>query len=194
MNIGFFGITANPPHAGHVDAAVQALAFVDEVWVSVAYSHAFNKPNLISYEHRAQLTELVFENMLWGELGQRVKIKELDKQYFEHTQIAPVYTYNLMKWLESSYAQHEFTIFFGSDVQQNLPKYYKATQLIAQWPVRFLTQNSAYHSSDVRALLGGFSAQQTQGPQPQLQDPRLLQLLGPRALNYIVDHGLYRAV
>jgi nicotinate-nucleotide adenylyltransferase len=94
-NIGFFGVTANPPHKGHLQVVQKALTQIDEVWISPVYQHPFGK-KMINYERRLHMLELLFQNM------HGVRILEVDKEYYQRFHQMP-YSYDLLQYLQKEY-------------------------------------------------------------------------------------------
>lgn len=185
--IGILGITANPPHAGHVNAAIQALSVCDEVWVSPSYYHAFNKPSMASYEDRLFMTYAVFASLVPAKHKNKIVVKELDKRCHDATGKNPVYTYDLLTYIAACETQPiELIPVFGEDTRAVLYKYYQSEQLQAQYTIFYAQEQDKSHSTDLRAL---FQAKNTM----KLPLPHLRKMMGKNCLEYCLSHNLYQA-
>ncbi len=196
-NIGFFGLTANPPHIGHVDAVTQMCDKFDEVWVSPSYSHAFNKPDMAPYEARVRLTHYVFNYFLPPELKEKVKVKELDFAFYDTQGLTPVYTYDLMVWLKKINPLDNITLILGEDNKEVLSKYYKSEKLQKEFSIAYAVEAKSTHSTQIRAYLKNVYLNDlpTQIFEETSAKPNFLlglySTLGPEATKYILTHNLY---
>lgn len=93
--IGFFGVTANPPHKGHLRVVEKALSQISEIWISPVYQHPFGK-NMLDYSLRLEMLHLLFQNF------SQVRILEIDKEYYEKFQKMP-YSYELLQYISTNY-------------------------------------------------------------------------------------------
>jgi nicotinic acid mononucleotide adenylyltransferase len=112
-NIGFFGLTGNPPHFSHCYAIREALKQSDGVYISLVYKHPFNK-SFIDYEHRNNMLELILKEYFSAQELSKIKCMEIDKEYFETTQKIP-YSYNLLSLLKQKEPENNFKLIIGED-------------------------------------------------------------------------------
>lgn len=112
-NIGFFGLTGNPPHFSHCYAIREALKQSDSVYISLVYKHPFNK-SFIDYEHRKNMLDLILKEYFSQEELLKIKCTEIDKEYLETTQQVP-YSYNLLKLLKGKEPHNNFKLIIGED-------------------------------------------------------------------------------
>lgn len=172
MNIGIFGITANPPHFGHIKAIEFALNFVDEVWVTPVFNHPFGK-SFIQYEQRLDmLSILIKESNI-----KNVYIKELDKDYYSNYNEV-VYSYNLLKYLKSNYS-HEFKLIIGEDnyKPEVWSKFYNYEKLEEEFGV-IVIKEQGFHSTDVRNMIK--------------ENMRINEKVGNNVEKYIEMNNLYK--
>lgn len=115
-NIGFFGLTGNPPHFSHCYAVEEALKKCDLVYISLVYKHPFDKA-FINYEHRKNMVELILKDYFSQEDIKRINFIEVDKDYFEETQKVP-YSYNILTKLQEKEPHNRFKLIIGEDNYQ----------------------------------------------------------------------------
>ncbi len=108
--IGIFGSAFNPPTRGHESAILQALPFLDEIWLMPSYSHAFGKQP-ISYEERLSLLKLFVKNIP----SEKIRISIEEKLFFEKNDVKYVYTYDLLLYLKEKYVDNDFVFVCGED-------------------------------------------------------------------------------
>lgn len=166
MNIAFFGVSANPPHLGHLDAILQFVDDFDAVWVSPTYVHAFNKPDVLPYNHRVNLSRLLFNHP-------KVEVRELDKMYYDATGITPVYTADLMEY----YKEYSLTLILGADNRETIYKFKDYQRIINH--VVYAKESVPVHSTQIRAMLYD-------------RDARAINYIGPECYQYILDNNLFR--
>ncbi len=145
--IGFFAITANPPHLGHLKVVQQALDKFDEIWVSPVYIHPMGEGK-VTYENRLEMTKLLFAEMP----KEKVKIKEIDKEYQELNG-KPPYSYELLNFIKEKYSFNASLILgvdnFYSEKWKNFYKHHKVTKDFGV----ALFSDIGIHSSTIRELI-----------------------------------------
>ncbi len=145
--IGFFAITANPPHLGHLKVVQQALDKFDEIWVSPVYIHPMGEGKL-SYENRLEMTKILF-----GAIPEdKVKIKEIDKEFYEKYG-KPPYSYETLNYIKEQYLITPSLIlgvdnFYSADWQ----KFYKHHKVSKDFGVAIFS-DIGIHSSTIRELI-----------------------------------------
>jgi nicotinate-nucleotide adenylyltransferase len=103
MRIACFGISANPPHLGHLAAArhVLANAPVDEVWIIPCFKHSLGK-SLIAFKHRLNMAKFLE--------GPKIKVCDIERGQ------GTSYTIKTLKNLRKKYPQHQFSWIAGSGI------------------------------------------------------------------------------
>lgn len=172
MIIGIFGVTANPVHLGHYAAIKTAAEQLDEVWATPVYKHPFGK-KFVDYELRKEMLELMLKEFPL----QKVKVMELDREYFEvHEQM--VYSYNLLSYLKSKYPEHDFKLVVGEDnyKPEVWQKFYKYAEIDKEFGV-VVVPDKGFHSTQIRAMLNNGQSVE--------------QLVGKKVEALILEHKLY---
>ena len=105
--IGLLGLSANPPHNGHLEAARLILRkkLADVVWLIPCYNHPFDK-TLISSEHRWKMALLM----------ESKKIKVNDAE-FKLKGVS--YTIKTVKALKKKHPDCDFLWIVGFDIVKN---------------------------------------------------------------------------
>ncbi len=118
MHVALFGGSFNPPHIGHIFAALYALktAQPDEIWVLPSFSHPLHK-QLIDAEHRLAMCRLAFAG-----------IEHIHVRDDERTN-STGYTWDLIHNLKSQYPHHRFSLIGGTDTQESLTTWYRGEEL-----------------------------------------------------------------
>lgn len=102
--IGLLGLSADPPHNGHMEIVELLLGkkLVDEVWLIPCYEHSFGKP-LSAPEHRWQMAKLLE--------GPKVSVSdvEFDRQ-------GKSYAVDTVQILKEKYPDCQFCWVIGSDI------------------------------------------------------------------------------
>lgn len=188
MNVGIFGITANPPHLGHWKAINEALSNenhkLDEIWVSPVFNHPFNK-KFIDYTTRLKmLSILLLEFPI-----KNVKIKELDKEYFNSFNEI-VYSYNLLKYLKNKY-DYNFSLIIGEDnyKPEVWKKFYKYKELEKEFNI-ITVKDNGFHSTQIRNLI----YENNINPLNDYLNNSLKELVGNEVTNLILNEKLYKEV
>lgn len=120
----------NPVHCGHLAVARYVLAqdLADEVWLVVSPQNPFKDPaDLAPFADRLEMVRLAL-----AEINDS-RLKTCDA---EAALPQPSYTFNTITHLQGLYPDTQFIILAGSDIADQLPKWYKANEL--QRMVRFL--------------------------------------------------------
>lgn len=102
--IGCLGLSADPPHLGHLEIARLLLRkkLVDEIWLIPCYAHSFGKP-LSEPRHRWQMAKLL----------ERPGIKVSDVEF---SRKGKSYTIDTIKILKEKYPSYQFFWIIGSDI------------------------------------------------------------------------------
>lgn len=120
----------NPVHCGHLAVARYVLArdLADEVWLVVSPRNPFKDPaELASFADRMEMVRLALE-----EIGDK-SLRACDA---EASLPQPSYTVNTVEHLQRAYPDTQFIILAGSDIADQLSRWYRADDLRRM--VRFL--------------------------------------------------------
>lgn len=168
--IGYFGITANPPHKGHLGAILEVAGDFDEIWVSVSFIHPFNKPDMADYKHRLFMSREMFER----KNGENIKVVEIDRKYHETTSLTP-YTYNILTFIKSS--GYDVSLLIGEDnIKEGVwEKFFKHKEIEKEFNIVVL-KDTKIHSTQIRDEIKN-------NIKPENMDEKVL--------DYIEKHGLY---
>src|SRR5688572_30026348 len=114
MNVALLGGSFNPPHIGHLLAAVyvHASAEVDEVWLMPAFRHPFGKP-LVEFDHRVRMCE-----RLALHAGAWLRVTEVEREVD-----AGGRTVDTLEHLIRKRPNDAFTLVLGSDLIRDLPQW-----------------------------------------------------------------------
>ncbi len=114
MEIALLGGSFNPPHVGHLVAAVYLKTVVgsDEVWLVPSFNHPFGKP-LAPFEDRLAMCEA-----LGADLGPWLKVSRAEAEVGGEGR-----TIDLLRYLLPRHPQHTFRFVIGSDILGDLPKW-----------------------------------------------------------------------
>ena len=189
MSVLIFGLSGNPVHLGHINAANAVSKFFDEVWMMV--SNSSNTKNMINAEHRlAMLKIAVISNG-------NPKIKVCD--YLIRNNIKES-TYHLMKRLKSEY-DYNFYFMIGSDNVADIDNWVEYEKLVKEIDFVIIERNGA----DNRALSNlslfrqyiYFKANLPNISSSEIRDKiskrdlSFKDLLDYNVYNYIIDNKLY---
>ena len=120
----------NPVHCGHLAVARYVLArgLADEVWLVVSPQNPLKDPaELASFADRMEMVRLALEEIGDNRLGVCDAEASLPR---------PSYTFNTIRHLQNLYPGTQFIILAGSDIADQLPRWYRAEELRRM--VRFL--------------------------------------------------------
>jgi len=123
MDIGLFGGSFNPPHAGHLWLAdeFRVKGKLDLIWVLVSPDPPHKEPaDLVAYEHRLEMTRLTFMKSFGVELN-RIE-EDLPK---------PGYTYRTIEALKIKHPGSNFWLCIGEDSLLDLPNWMEPERLVS---------------------------------------------------------------
>lgn len=112
--IALLGGSFNPPHVGHLMAAlyVRATLGCDEVWLVPSFNHPFGKP-LAPFEDRVAMCEAMAED-----LGPWLQVSRAEAEVGGEGR-----TIELLEWLLPRHPARRFRFVIGSDILADLPKW-----------------------------------------------------------------------
>lgn len=178
--IALLGGSFNPPHVGHLMAALYLRATLgsDEVWLLPSFNHPFGKP-LEAFEDRVAMCEAMAQDV-----GPWLKVSRAEAEVGGEGR-----TIELLEWLLPKHPGTKFRWVIGSDILADLPKW-KAWDRIEQLVQVTVLHRAGYpseralgppmvevSSTEIRKLLEG-------GEPPDELVPRL-------ALEVARARGLY---
>lgn len=108
--IAIFGSAFNPPTKGHGNAIMQAEKQFDEVWLLPSYAHPYGK-KMIDFNLRIELVKMLIEELN----SPKIRVSDIEKDYYESSEVEVVYTYDLLKFLSKRFPQYNFTFVCGED-------------------------------------------------------------------------------
>ena len=119
MRIALFGGSFDPPHLGHVLAAVTARsrAGVDAVWVLPVARHPYGK-QLAPWAQRWQLCHAAF-----APLGPWISVRDAELAN------PSGYTFDLVTHLTATHPEHQWALIGGSDIASDLPNWHRGAEL-----------------------------------------------------------------
>ena len=141
--IGIFGITANPPHYGHMEVIEKAAKDLDEVWVSPVFVHPFGK-KFIEYTHRVTMLEMLMSEFS----AKNVFLKHLDKEFFAEKQ-EMVYSYLLLKYVQEKNPNYKFKLIVGEDNEKIFEKFKFGKEIKEEFGL-YVVVDKGFHSTDIR--------------------------------------------
>lgn len=180
MHVALLGGSFNPPHVGHLMAAlyVHATMDVDEVWLMPSFRHPFGKV-LESFEHRVHMCEALSK-----EFSGWLKVSAVEKDVPGDGR-----TVDTLAHLLPLHPGVRFSLIIGSDIVRDLPLWKKIDD------IRRMANLIVLHRA-------GYPATEARGPAlPEVSSTGIRQLLEqgqlptelvPRAvLEYAQSQGLY---
>ena len=102
----------DPPHIGHIDAALQSINLLDEVWFVPAWQNPWKEKSSDYWDRYLMLNTLVKNYNL--DDSYRFSVRSV-----EYT-VKPKYTYELIEYLVKQYPDTQFFIIGGQDIEQDI--------------------------------------------------------------------------
>ena len=110
-SVSLLGGSFNPPHVGHLMAALYVRATLGgEVWLVPAFNHPFGKP-LAPFEHRVAMCRAMA-----ADLGPWLKVSEIEREVGGEGR-----TIETLEYLLPKHADAKFRLIIGSDILKDLP-------------------------------------------------------------------------
>jgi nicotinate-nucleotide adenylyltransferase len=112
VNVALLGGSFNPPHIGHLMAAlyVRATQPVEEVWLMPTFRHPFGKQQ-VAFEHRVRMCEVMA-----ADLSGWLRVTEIERELGGEGRTVDTLTH-----LVSAFPSHRFSLVIGSDILKDLP-------------------------------------------------------------------------
>jgi nicotinate-nucleotide adenylyltransferase len=178
--VALLGGSFNPPHVGHLMAAlyVHATRPVDEVWLMPSFHHPFGK-KMEPFEHRVEMCRAMAEGR-----GDWLKISEVEKEIGKDGR-----TIDTLEHLIAAHPEHRFALIIGSDILKDLP-HWKAWDRIQQLAQVIVLHRAGY--PDPSALGPPLAEVSSTEIRKRLEARDPPEDLVPRAvLDYARAHRLY---
>lgn len=147
MKIAIFGGSFDPPHIGHMMAVYYVLATTDvqKVWIVPSYRHPFGK-ELTPYNMRVEMCRLASSIF-----GDRVEVKRFEEELADNSH--PVYTIDLLKYLNDRYRDDRFYFVIGSDILLEMDKWKDFDKIENYARLIILRRRGVEPSEDYKAVL-----------------------------------------
>lgn len=152
FEIALYGGAFNPPHAGHVQAMIEASTQARRVWVAPSFRHPYGK-RMADYALRLEWLESIVEHvqpLCHAELcASRVE------QDVARSVEGPIYSYTLLAHLADSLALDgkQIALVVGQDVARLLPTFYRGAQLLERFSILCVEEKIQVHSTQIRERL-----------------------------------------
>lgn len=174
--IGVFGGSFNPPHLGHLLAAVFAMKQyqLDQVWFVPAYEHAFGK-KLIEFHHRASMCEKLIKD-----IGTRFKVCDVERKIKNPGKA--LYT---LEALAKKYPKKSFRWIIGSDLLSEVKTWHKVELIKKNFGFLVVPRG---RGSKKTFFIPDISST---GVRRKLKSERHSDVVTPEVLSYIRKNGLY---
>ena len=191
--VGLLGGSFDPPHLGHTLLAAYALGAhpLEQLFVIPAHKHADAKP-LVPFEHRLRMCELAMQDL------RRVHVSSIEQELGGVSR-----TLLTVTELQLRYPEASFALVVGSDLESELPTWYRYSELEAL--VTTISVGRAAAGMD-RGLQGSRASRGSSSCStvtlPAISSSGISARLGKRqptsgllshsVAAYIEQHGLYR--
>jgi nicotinate-nucleotide adenylyltransferase len=138
MDVALFGGSFNPPHVGHLMAALylRSVVGVDEVWLVPSYKHPFGKP-LVPFEDRVNMCRAMARDV-----GPWLTVCRAEASVGGEGR-----TIELLEYLVPRHPGVAFRWVIGSDILGDLPKW-KAWDRIQQLVTVTVLHRAGYPSPE----------------------------------------------
>lgn len=192
--IGLFGLSANPPHYGHVKMAQYAKAVLglDEVWWIVAAQNPLKSSiGMASFSDRLKMCQIIAEDYEW------LKVSDIENRMNLNR------SFDTITAIKQSHPQYNFTWIIGGDNLVDFHKWYKWQDILRVVPLAVMAR-----PGQMRAALSSpayiYASARDKNPITILDNPlvdisstTLRQSLNrgqtkPQVIEHIRQNGLYR--
>jgi len=180
LKVALLGGSFNPPHLGHLIAAVfvRATQEVDEVWLLPSHRHPFGKP-LAPFDHRARMCEA-----MCSDASGWLRVCEIERDLGGDGR-----TVSTLKHLVATYPRHRFSLVIGSDIVKDLPHWKDFHEIEKLAPVIIVQRPGHPSPRAVGPPLAEVSSTEVREILERGQEPR--NLVHRAVLEYARAHHLY---
>lgn len=143
QRVCLFGGSFDPPHMGHVFAAVWALQTlpIDALWWVPVYEHAFGK-QLLEWEKRLTLVRAAI-----GPLHHAMKVCTIEAELDHESR-----TIDTLRALQERHPHTTFSLLVGSDLLEEIPRWKESETLQEQVEIYAIGRDS-YHHQDAQDVV-----------------------------------------
>jgi nicotinate-nucleotide adenylyltransferase len=129
--VALLGGSFNPPHIGHLQAAlyVRSVLAFDEVWLLPSFHHPFGKP-LTAFQHRVTMCELMAKDF-----SSWLRVSSAESEIEREGR-----TIALLHHLLPRFPEIHFSLVIGSDIVNDLPKWKSWSEIERLLPVTILNR------------------------------------------------------
>ncbi|MRI33323.1 nicotinate-nicotinamide nucleotide adenylyltransferase [Endozoicomonas sp. OPT23] len=180
--IGIFGSAFNPPTLGHLDVIEQAAKEFDCILLMPSAAHAFAK-DMQPFQHRLSMAEHFVNEAEVDEC--QLEASAIEAELLRANPDKPVYTYDLLCYLEKLYPEAELGFIRGPDnaAPETWNRFYKAAEIENRWQLFTASERLNIRSTKVRELVAEGIVKNKEALKP---------LLFSSVYQYILDNGLYQ--
>lgn len=136
--IGLLGGSFNPAHNGHISLSKQALmtAGCDEIWWLVSPQNPLKSPDqMADYDKRLSYARQLAAPHPW------LKVLDLEAQIGTH------YSYDVIRYLQTTAPRASFLWLIGTDNLRQLPRWYRARDMIRLVPFVAFRRKSCFYEA-----------------------------------------------
>ncbi|MEI8258646.1 MAG: nicotinate (nicotinamide) nucleotide adenylyltransferase [Deltaproteobacteria bacterium] len=176
-----FGGSFDPPHVSHVLCAAYVLATqpVDALLVVPTYAHPFGK-KMAAYEHRIAMCERAFADL------RRVEVSDIEREIGGESK-----TLFTLRALQERHADWSLRFVVGSDILAEQNKWYAWDSVVALAPLIVLGRAGFPHPDAGPAVIPEAASRDVRSALASGED--VSTTVPARVLEYVREHGLYRA-
>ncbi len=180
MIIGILGGTFDPPHNGHLIAALHTIEakLVDEVWFVPCLAHRFGKAPA-PFEHRVAMCRLLVSE------NPALKVSDI-----EVVVNRPGYTIDLVNRLRADFPEHAFRLIAGTDIYHQRTAWHRYDEIAAMAPPIYIARRGeAPIPEPVLPAPPDISSHKLRDAIARGERP--VDRMPAAVLDYIVEHKLY---
>jgi nicotinate-nucleotide adenylyltransferase len=183
VNVGVFGGSFNPPHAGHVLACALVLATqpIERLLVVPTYRHPFAK-DLAPYEDRVRMCELAM-GLLLG-----VEVSRVEEELGGESK-----TLRTLEHLAAAHPDWRLRLVIGSDILAETPRWFRFDAIEKLAPPLVLTRAGADAAGGVTLGVPEVSSTQARAAIARSAWDEACTLVPRKVIEYVRVKGLYGA-
>jgi nicotinate-nucleotide adenylyltransferase len=183
LNVGVFGGSFNPPHAGHVLACALVLSTqpIDRLVVVPTYRHPFAK-DLAPYEDRVRMCELAMAPLLG------VEVSRVEEELGGESK-----TLRTLEHLAAAHPDWRMRLVLGSDILAETPRWFRFDAIEKLAPPLVLTRAGADAAGAVTVGLPEVSSTQVRTAIARGAWDEVASLVPRKVVEYVRVKGLYGA-